>query len=241
MAPFPVSASGWIADEAGCQIWLREEADYQVFWQGDCADGKAEGSGLLELTRASLGEAGIWELTCDCTAVRGRMTGIGSIAGPDFGRYEGELADGAPNGLGVRRYKGGERYEGAWLHGERHGQGEVVSPRGWRYRGEFVRDLFSGHGRSEWRNGDWHEGAYARGLRHGQGEYGSRTGGWRYEGAFVNGVREGEGTLFLKSGHTFTGPFKAGKPDGKGVCLDPATRKQGVCRYSEGRFLEWLD
>ncbi len=235
------AVAGWVGDEAGCEIWLSEDADYQVEWQGDCAGGKADGPGLLELTRASPGEAGAWELTCECTARAGHLSETGSITGPDFGRYDGELADGLPSGAGIRVYKGGERYEGVWLNGKRHGQGEVISPRGWRYRGGFEQDLFSGHGRSEWRNGDWYEGAYLKGLRHGRGEYGAKSGGWKYQGNFVKDVREGAGTLILKSGHTFTGQFKKGKPDGKGTCLDPAVGKKGACRYSLGRFMEWLD
>jgi hypothetical protein len=235
------AVAGWFADNEGCQIWLKYEAVASIEWQGTCLLGRAKGAGRLVVVLGSTGQANDTELICECMATDGRVVGSGSVTGPDFGRYDGLLSDGVPQGLGIRVYKGGERYEGAWREGRRHGEGVVVSPRGWRYRGGFSDDLFSGQGRSEWQNGDWHEGAYLAGMRHGQGKYESKSGGWRFDGAFVKGVREGRGVLVLETGHTFSGEFKNGKPNGKGVCHDPSTRRDGACRYRLGRFKEWLE
>ena len=235
------SSDGWATDEAGCEIWVGELPISSIEWQSGCDGGRAEGAGRLVAVLKGGAGAGDRELSCECFATGGRVVGDGVIQGAEFGRYEGGLENGVAHGQGTRLYKSGERYEGAWRDGARHGEGEVTSPRGWLYRGEFAEDVFFGQGRSEWRNGDWHEGAYRGGLRHGRGTYASPTAGWRYEGDFVEGVREGQGTLFLQSGHQFTGAFKNGKPDGKGVCVDPASSKRGACRYSLGRFREWLE
>jgi hypothetical protein len=235
------AAPGWFRDQAGCEIWVGALSVSLLDWQGACREGRAEGAGRLAAVFRRADGLGNRELSCNCVATDGRVVGEGSIQGPGFGRYEGDLANGVPDGRGTRIYKSGERYEGGWRDGSRHGEGEVTSPRGWLYRGVFAKDVFSGHGRSEWRNGDWHEGAYLGGLRHGRGTYASPTAGWRYEGDFVKGVREGEGTLFLETGHRFMGVFKNGKPDGKGVCVDPASKKRGACRYTLGRFKEWLE
>lgn len=242
----PLAASTeWVRDNEGCEIWRGDEAETRavskVTWQGDCLDGRADGAGWLVVVLGAPGGPDAREMTCGCVATEGRVIGAGTITGPAFGRYDGELVNARPHGHGIRIYKSGERYEGAWRGGLRHGRGEVTSPSGWLYRGDFARDVFAGRGRSEWQNGDWHEGGYVAGLRHGEGVYGSTSGGWRYEGRFENGVRQGKGMLYLKTGHTFSGLFKNGKPDGKGVCLDPVSKKRGACRYSLGRFREWLD
>ena len=246
LAALMVAAPGrpfaaWVTDESGCEIWLDNDAATSVNWDGGCRAGRVEGPGRLTVIRGVSGRSDRVEMRCDCVASGGRVTGEGTIVGPDYGRFEGGLVNGAPHGAGIRLYKSGERHQGAWRSGKREGPGEVISPRGWRYRGGFVADEFSGQGRSEWRNGDWHEGAYLAGMRHGHGAYGSKTGGWRYHGAFVKGVREGPGLLVLETGHTFSGVFKKGKPDGKGVCRDPTTKNEGACRYSLGRFMEWLE
>jgi hypothetical protein len=207
--------AAWVADENGCEIWLKDGLAAAVDWRGGCRDGRAERPGALRVTRGKPGLPGRTEMTCDCVASDGRVTGTGSIVGPDFGRFEGNLFDGAAHGIGVRDYTTGERYDGRWRDGKRQGEGLVTSPRGWRYQGTFEADVFSGQGRSDWRNGDWHEGAYLDGVRHGPGKYRSKSGGWHYEGAFVKGVREGRGLLVLETGHTFSGLFKKGK---RGCC-----------------------
>jgi hypothetical protein len=235
----PIAA--WFADETGRRIWLDNAAATSVDWDGVCREGRADGPGRLTVIHGVSGRPDRTEMTCACIASAGRVAGEGTVLGPDYARFEEDLANGAPHGRGARLYKSGERYQGAWRDGKREGLGEVISPRGWRYRGDFLADAFSGQGRSEWRNGDWHQGAYLAGMRHGPGAYGSKSGGWRYQGAFVEGVREGRGLLVLETGHTFSDMFKKGKPDGKGVCRDPSTNKQGPCRYSLGRFREWLD
>ena len=57
-------------------------------------------------------------------------------------KYQGQVKDGKPNGLGVIIYpdgiwKGGNKYVGEYKDGEQHGQGTFTSSNGGKYEGEW--------------------------------------------------------------------------------------------------------
>ena len=56
-------------------------------------------------------------------------------------KYEGDVENGKPNGLGVMIYPDGQKYVGSWKDGEEHGQGTTTFPDGRKYVGEWKDGL----------------------------------------------------------------------------------------------------
>ena len=88
---------GWIADpRSGCRVWNGSPKPSEtIAWSGGCANGLAQGRGVLQWYQA----------------------------GKPNGRYEGEFRDGKENGRGVATWASGNRYEGEWRDGKAHGLG----------------------------------------------------------------------------------------------------------------------
>ena len=63
------------------------------------------------------------EVKYDGQIKNGEPNGIGIISYKDGTNYEGEWKDGKYNGQGTYTLSNGEIYEGEWKNGERHGQG----------------------------------------------------------------------------------------------------------------------
>ena len=62
-------------------------------------------------------------------------------------KYQGQVKDGKPNGLGVIIYpdgiwKGGNKYVGEWKDGKEHGQGTYTFPNGLKFVGELKIEKF---------------------------------------------------------------------------------------------------
>ena len=57
-------------------------------------------------------------------------------------KYEGDVENGVPNGLGVLIFPSGEKYVGEWKNGERHGQGTFTHPNGYKYIGDWNKGYF---------------------------------------------------------------------------------------------------
>jgi hypothetical protein len=90
-------AGEWATDQkSGCQVWdPNPQLEESVAWSGTCTASRAEGHGSVRWSRAnSLIETdeGEWH--------DGRQVGAGSQIWPT-GRYDGQIADGQPNGRGV--------------------------------------------------------------------------------------------------------------------------------------------
>jgi len=70
------------------------------------------------------------------------------------GKYEGEIVDGVPNGLGVLTWFDGQKYVGEWKDGDFNGQGTYTFADGENYVGEHKDGKRNGHGRITDRNGN---------------------------------------------------------------------------------------
>lgn len=151
---------GWIADRnTNCRVWDPEpEAGESVSWSGACANGKAQGRGVLQ-----------WYLA-------GKPIG---------GRYEGEYRDGVINGRGVYTFASGNRYDGEWRDGKRTGRGIFTWTNGNRFEGEWLDGKRSGRGVYTF-DGKRYEGGYRNDRPNGSGTYTSGDGAV-YSGTWTNG------------------------------------------------------
>lgn len=127
-------AGEWTAArDGGCEIWNADPLDGEsLIWDGPCQDGKAHGEGTL--TWFLDGERnGRYTGTLEA----GHVVGEGVYEDRSGFRYEGEMGDHGPDGLGVAVYPDGMRYIGKWRDGRRHGAGVVHWPEGDRLEGTF--------------------------------------------------------------------------------------------------------
>jgi len=115
-----------------------EVADESAEWQGTCADGYAEGNGIL-LRSVKKKQIGSFE----GRMARGMMA-EGYEQAPDGGKYEGLYKDGLREGKGAALYKDGVRYDGEWRAGKREGRGAATYPLGGRYEGPWHADRPAG-------------------------------------------------------------------------------------------------
>ena len=58
-------------------------------------------------------------------------------------KYEGDVENGKPNGVGILIFPSGYKYIGEWKDGKYNGQGTFTNPNGYKYIGE-------------WKNGEEH-------------------------------------------------------------------------------------
>jgi MORN repeat len=103
--------SEWIEDFAGCGVWNpKPEPNEVITWMGPCANGMAQGIGVLHWLKD----------------------------GAPNGRYEGEYLDGKQNGQGTFTQPDGTTYVGTFLDGKRTGQGTVIWPNGDKLGRELI-------------------------------------------------------------------------------------------------------
>ncbi len=108
------------------------------------------------------------------------------------------------------------RYEGAYFEGRKEGVGKMTFPNGEKYHGMWEADRFMGDGTYFYSNGDIYSGGWHRGIRQGEGvlmykaDESQLVGRWE-RGSFVSGK------WVMKDGTSWHGPFKAGKPLGRGI------------------------
>ncbi len=122
IAAAPAHAGAWVADgNSGCQVWdPNPQLEESVKWSGSCANGRAEGPGTTQWSKADVAfetDEGEWH--------DGRQVKVGKQSWSG-GRYEGELADGEPNGNGkltVQKL----RYEGEFRNGKPNGVGTLTA------------------------------------------------------------------------------------------------------------------
>ncbi len=152
--------SSWIADrKTGCRVNDPEPVpDEAISWSGNCANGLAQGRGVLQWYRG------------------GKPTG---------GRYEGEYRDGFMNGHGVATFESGNRYDGEWKNGQRDGRGVFTWANGNRFEGQWVDGKRTGWGVHSF-DGKRYEGEYSNDLPNGTGSY-TAADGRVYAGTWANG------------------------------------------------------
>lgn len=121
IASVPALAGEWVvAADNGCKVWNpNPQLDESAKWSGDCANGRAEGSGTLEWIKNRQTvetDQGEWH--------EGKQTGKGKQSWGS-GHYEGELAGGEPEGAGTLTIKN-LRYEGQFHGGRPNGSGTLT-------------------------------------------------------------------------------------------------------------------
>jgi hypothetical protein len=121
----------------------------------------------------------------------GKAHGKGEAIGND--KYEGQFANGLPNGQGTYTWLDGASYTGQFQNGKiKHVGCDVVDL---RLRGSY---------KGECRNGK----AYGKGKA---------VGIDTYQGEFINGMPDGQGTYIWQNKDRYIGKFKEGKASGRGV------------------------
>jgi len=118
----PAHAGAWVSDsKSGCQVWdPNPQLEESVKWSGSCASGRAEGPGTAQWSKADVPfetDEGEWH--------DGRQVKVGKQSWSS-GRYEGELADGEPNGHGILTVQK-LRYEGEFRNGKPNGVGTLTA------------------------------------------------------------------------------------------------------------------
>jgi hypothetical protein len=128
--------------DTGCQVWNpTPQLGETARWQGACRDGKAEGPGVLTWllgTRVLERDEGQWRL--------GRQYGLGRQVWAG-GRYDGFLADSAPDGEGTMVLANGDRFTGSFRAGQPHGPGRLERG-GEAFEGAWRAGCFHAGGRS---------------------------------------------------------------------------------------------
>ena len=71
----------------------------------------------------------------------GKPNGVGFLTTTNGGKYIGEWKDGFVNGQGTFTYRDGGVYEGEWKGGERNGQGTFTWKDGEKFVGEWMMDV----------------------------------------------------------------------------------------------------
>lgn len=156
-------------------------------------------------------------------------TGNGIFAYSDGSKYEGQFANGKPNGYGAffaPNYPNSDKYVGNFLNGAKHGTGTLYKSNGgtqtgqWR-EGEYLGDKTAaqagciqgdcqnGEGTYIFKNGAKYTGKFYNRLPDGKGkaEY---PNGEQYEGEWTGGSFNGYGTLLLADGSRVTGYWREG-------------------------------
>jgi len=126
----------WIADANGCKVRNpHPRPNESVTWSGTCANGYAEGQGVLQwLLDGKPGSR------YEGTLAGGKATGKGIFVSTSGARYEGDFADGKRSGKGVFTDADGARYDGDWVDNRRDGKGAQTFSDGSKYEGAWKDD-----------------------------------------------------------------------------------------------------
>ena len=85
-----------------------------VTWQGQCADGSAQGAGVAQWS-----QDGKPTLRFEGTFAKGLLEGKGKMIGADGDRYDGDYKGGLRHGHGVYVSGNGARFEGEYMNNQR--------------------------------------------------------------------------------------------------------------------------
>ena len=163
----------------------------------------------------------------------GLPNGEGLFTTTDGKKYIGEWKDGRPNGKGTETFPDGREYVGEWKDDKKNGQGTETYPNGERYVGEFKNGYRNGQGTYIWTNGNKYEGEYKDGKPHGQG-ISTLHNGNKYVGGYNYGKEHGQGTYTFTDGKKYVGKWRDGKKHGQGKMILPDGKKY-VGKWKDGR------
>jgi hypothetical protein len=142
----------------------------------------------------------------------------------------GELGDPMYQGNDPAYMYNGHSYQGAYSGGIREGVGLEVTPTGDMYNGQWHRDMKHGNGRMILANGDYYEGEFRENKATGNGIFWRGFGNEKitYTGEFRNGMQDGKGVEVYPGGASYKGDFVQNVKHGEGEFLFPdKTRYKG--------------
>lgn len=134
----------------------------------------------------------------------------------DFQKRLEYLSNHARTGHFIEQYGTNGRYEGEFMHGQRHGSGCHVFGEE-HYEGEWKWDQRHGWGTFTLRDASVMKGEWQKGKPHGYQTIANATGNVIYEGEFKDGKRHGLGRQLFESGDMYDGNWASGKLDDRGV------------------------
>lgn len=140
----------------------------------------------------------------------GAPQGDGVFVYKDGARYEGQFQNGAMHGRGRQTYADGGVYDGDWADNRIAGRGRIVYADRGSYEGDWVNGVPEGYGVRIWPNGDRYEGQFRSGRLEGSGVVQFAGDGSRYEGLFRNNQAHGRGKKTYRDGRTFNGQWNEG-------------------------------
>ena len=151
-------------------------------------------------------------------AARVKTRVVGTIVLPNGAFYDGDIADGQPDGQGRMASQNGTDQHGEWRDGKAYRlTGTWVSPDGIREVGTWNRDGSKSGGTIYWTNGRKYEGD------------------WRLAEDRPE-VPDGTGVMTWPDGRTYTGQFLNGEMDGRGKMTWPDGKVQDGS-WQHGNFV----
>ena len=112
----------------------------------------------------------LWNISLQ-TDPKYQWEGIGEYVWKGFGekdtnpKYQGEVENGVPNGLGFLIYPNGGKYVGSWKNGKKDGQGTFTYYFGSKYVGSWKNGERNGHGIMVFPDGSKYVGKYKDDFR----------------------------------------------------------------------------
>lgn len=125
------------------------------------------------------------------------------------------------------------KYDGQYVEGKKQGVGKITFPNGDKYQGQWVDNKFHGEGTYSYAKGDIYSGGWDKGVKSGEGTFKFLADGSQLIGTWVKGGMV-SGRWVLADGSSWTGPFKASVPLGRGVWYLPNGTSQEGNYVQEG-------
>ena len=160
----------------------------------------------------------------------GIPSGIGKLYLPN-GFYEGKVKNGKFNGKGKRLYFEKGKLVGEFKDNKAHGQGIYTYLDGAKYVGGYKSGKKHGTGTLTYPDGDEYKGEWKKSMFHGHGSYIFKD-GRKYVGYWKKDKKNGQGTFTWTNGNIYTGFWKNGKFHGQGTL----TKKNRYKYVGEWKF-----
>ena len=244
----------WLTTASGCHVWSAlptVSPSAITTWSGNCIDGRASGSGIVEEHVGSIWVRYEGEVRDGKSEGHGKITasdgqileanwhngfpvGIVTFSQNSLFHYVGEWSQHHEEGKGIAIWPNGTTYEGDWHLGARTGHGKLTYKSGLSYEGDFVDGRITGHELVRDPNGNTIEGEFIDGNPVDGVFKENNADGSSFIGQVVGRYRTGQGTFQWPSGRRYVGEFSFNKPNGNGVYFFP-----NGDRY-EGEVRDWI-